>query len=568
MQLAKSNWWWLILFVFIGLVILIIAGQLGKQKLINRLFSSEQQASLFATFHKPFRILRLVLLGLVLFLLSFTLMDPRWGSINLQHTIEGIDIVLVNDISKSMLSTDVPENRLEYSKKLSRQLLSLVEGNRIGLTAFAGFAFNVIPLTIDIQALMEFMDQLSPDLIDIQGTNLEDAIRKAVSLFQKNTLTHKAIVLFTDGEDEEGSDRFVNKAIKEAKEAGVQIFTVAIGTPSGSSIPIINAQGQQIGFVQKNGKTVTSHLNEKLLKKIATETGGTYILGNENSIIQLAQRLNKIKGSKFGTNLNEFMEPQYQSFLLIALLLLLIYTFLPERKSRKMILPFALFALLLFPHPTQAFASTASQGVHHYRKGDFQKALESFQKAIIKKPENDILRFNEANTYYRMNQKDAALKNLLALTNSDNQKVKSKSFYNIGNISLKNKNYAQAVDSFYQALRNSKAGSKLYEKALKNLFYTKKLLKHQSQKRKKKNNKKKQDKDQNKNQTNSQQNQSNPSNQNQQIQTNRKPQKQPQKTITPNEMQNLLNLIEQEEKKHLKQKKRKGIPMRIPQNAW
>ncbi len=303
MHLANGSIWsWILIFVSI-ITAIIIYSYFRKKNLINKLFSKSQQNLLLSNLSQPARAVKIISLILALFFICFAVLDPRWGTKSVQATIEGIDVVFVLDISKSMTTPDVVPNRLEVSKKLSSQLMSLLLGNRIGITAFAGYAFNIIPLTTDINASSVFLNELTTDMIDVQGTNLEDAIKKAMELFEKDTLTHKAIVIFTDGEDYEFSP--LNQ-VQLAKEKGITIFTVGIGTPNGGQIPLYDDKGNIIDYLKKDGKTVTSRLNEALLTKISEETKGFYISGNENSMISLAKRLDEIKKSRFGSNIYEF----------------------------------------------------------------------------------------------------------------------------------------------------------------------------------------------------------------------------------------------------------------------
>lgn len=555
MHLANGG---MAVFIFILVALLtalVIFAFYRKNVLVRRLFSKNQQDLLLSNLNQPARAARTFALLLALYFIAFSALDPRWGTKNVQADIEGIDIVFIMDISRSMLTPDTAPNRLETSKKLSVQLMNLLLGSRIGITAFAGYAFNVIPLTTDVNAAALFLNELSPDMIDVQGTNLEDAIKKALELFEKEALTHKAIVIFTDGEDYEFSP--LNQ-VRIAKEKGISIFTVGIGTPNGGNIPLLDANGNQVDFLKKDGQIVLSRLNDKLLAQIAGDTRGIYVYGNDNSIITLSKRLDEIKKSRFGSNLYEFMEPQFQYFLIMGLLLLFIYLFLPDRKLPGNIAA-VLAAVLLLSFSGRAFASDASGGCGEYRKGNYDQALELFRKAIVKEPKNEKLRFNEGNAFLKLKKNDEAVQSFGGLIWSKDKDIRKKSVYNLGNAFLEQGDVTNAALYYRMVLENEKPSSPLYKKALKNLLYAKQMPPKQQQQQQNDNNKKgDQKQDQNKDQDRNKDQRDKQDRQNQ-------PQSGP---ISPTQVENLLNLIEEEEKKHIGKKERDKTIRVYPQNEW
>lgn len=507
---------------------------------------------------KPF------LLILALIFIFFALLDPRWGNRSVNVSLEGIDIVFVMDISRSMATKDVLPDRLGNAKLLAKRLAGYLVGNRIALTAFAGFAFNVLPLSLDIEALSSFLEELNFDMIDLQGTNLEDAIRKALELFDFNTLTHRSIVIFTDGEDMEFSPL---KQAKEAKKKGVVIFTVGIGTPEGQMIPIYDENGNIIDYLKENGKVVVSKLNENLLNSISKETGGAFFYGNEENIVRLAQRLNEIKKSKFGSSLYSFMEPSFQYFLSVAVFLLIVYILLSGGKmrifssGRKLLVVSLLFLLFSIDG---GYASQATKGVREYRRGNFDKALDYFQEAHIRDPDNEKLIFNLGNTYYRLGKFDEALNFYEKINNSKSRLVRERAVYNSGNASLENQDYERAIKSYKEILLNGDPDSKIYKKALLNFLYAKEKMKKENQNEKTgKNQNSRQDK---KNENKIEKNE-NSSSQGSSSSSSASVTKQPQK-LSRSDVENLLDLIQDEEKKHLAGKKEARIGQFPPKKSW
>ena len=211
------------------------------------------------------------LLGLVFLVL--TLMEPKWGYTWEDVHRRGRDIIVAVDVSRSMLATDVPPTRLERAKRAIIDLMQIMEGDRIGLVAFAGGAFVQCPLTLDYGAAKMFVNSLDPSLIPKGGTQIGEAIVKAVGAFEGNDRDTRALILITDGENLQGD---LDSAVKLAKEKGVKIFCIGIGTPSGSPIQIIDEKGNKAYLKDREGNQVLSKLNEETLQKIALETGGAY----------------------------------------------------------------------------------------------------------------------------------------------------------------------------------------------------------------------------------------------------------------------------------------------------
>jgi len=216
-------------------------------------------------------VLRGVLLTAALALMVFALAGPRWGERYQEVEQKGVDIVLCVDVSRSMLVQDVKPSRLERAKREVADLINVVEGDRVGLVAFAGKAFLQCPLTLDYQALDMFVSQIWPELIPVQGTDLGDAVQVAAAAFDKKAHTDKVVLLLTDGEDNEG--RGLNAA-KEAGAQGIRIFVFGIGDPDGGPVPA----GEGGGFEKDGaGRMVLSKLDEKTLVEIARTTGGDYV---------------------------------------------------------------------------------------------------------------------------------------------------------------------------------------------------------------------------------------------------------------------------------------------------
>jgi Ca-activated chloride channel homolog len=263
--------------------------------------------------------------------IGLALAGPMWGFHWEEVRREGIDLVVALDTSKSMLATDVTPNRLARAKLAVQDLLAQVEGDRIGLVAFAGSAFVQCPLTLDRNAFRESLAAVEVGLIPRGGTNLTEALDTALEAFEGTQGSHQALVLITDGEDHEGT---LDDAIKRAAERGVKVFTVGIGTAEGELIP-----GEGGGFLKdRKGQVVKSRLGEDTLKKIAIDTGGVYLhaAGADLGLAGLYRdHIATMEKRQLASTLERRYEHRFQVPLAIALLLLVAESFVGDRRVER-----------------------------------------------------------------------------------------------------------------------------------------------------------------------------------------------------------------------------------------
>src|SRR6059036_856874 len=244
---------------------LFVRAERGALRRLQEFVSARLLPQLAGTVNRPRRILRfaLQLLGLALAIVS--LAQPRWGYTFEDVKRKGLDLLIAVDTSRSMLSNDVQPTRLDRVKLAVQDLINELQGDRVGLIAFAGRAFLQAPLTIDYDAVIEAVNDLDTKTIPEGGTNISSAITLATQSFGKSAVGNRALIIFTDGEELSGD---AVKTAKEAVDAGVRIFTVGVGTAQGSLIPIAT-EGGGTGFVKDdNGQVVKSKLDEKRLKEI------------------------------------------------------------------------------------------------------------------------------------------------------------------------------------------------------------------------------------------------------------------------------------------------------------
>jgi Ca-activated chloride channel family protein len=245
----------------------------------------------------------------------------------------GVDIVAALDTSYSMNTEDVAPNRLEKAKGEIRRLLQRSEGDRIGLVSFSGTAVVQCPLTLDHGAIELFLDAAGAGMVPEPGTSLASAIETATSAFIEKERKYKVLALFTDGEDLEGQ---VDKAIRKAREAGVIIYAVGVGTPQGKPIPIRDSKGDVIEYRKDpDGRVVISSLDETSLAEIASETGGRYFRAttSENEIEALYNDISGLEKKELESRLFQNFEDRFQYPLALAILFLIGESWISERRK-------------------------------------------------------------------------------------------------------------------------------------------------------------------------------------------------------------------------------------------
>ena len=262
---------------------------------------------------------------------------PQWGTRLEPITRSGVDVVMVLDTSRSMAAEDVPPNRLGQAVHAARSLIGRLAGNRIGLVTFAGQAALLCPLTLDHGATKLFLDTVELDSAPGRGTAMSTALRVAARAFvddNSSTPRSRAIVLFTDGEDHEGE---LEDALTSLRRSGMVVYAVGTGSGQGAPIPIKDSHGNITGYKKdREGRVVTTRLDEQVLGNIALETKGRYYRAtpSEIEIEEIARALAGMDAQELGTVLRVRYEERYQFPLGLALAALLVEASLSDRRKR------------------------------------------------------------------------------------------------------------------------------------------------------------------------------------------------------------------------------------------
>ena len=275
-------------------------------------------------------------LKLGVLLLAFTglilgLVNPKIGTKMETVKREGIDIVFAVDVSKSMLSEDVAPNRLDKSKQIVSQIINQLGSDRIGIVAYAGSAFPVLPITTDYSVAKMFLQSMNTDMVSSVGTSFNEAIKLSSTYFDDKK-TSKLLIMISDGEDHnEGAE----EAAEEANKLGIKIITIGVGTEKGGTIPL-KRNGIVEGFKRDgNNEVVITKLVPESLTAIAKATKGGYVNGNNTKEVleYIKNALNNIQKTEFeATEMADF-QSQFQWFLGFAFVFLFLDIFLLERKT-------------------------------------------------------------------------------------------------------------------------------------------------------------------------------------------------------------------------------------------
>ncbi len=398
MSFGVPEWLWGLLLIPLLIALFLRAERRGHRRL-QEFVSARLLPQLAATANRPRRVTRFALQLLAIALALVSLAQPRWGYTFEDVKRKGLDLLIAVDTSRSMLSNDVQPSRLDRVKLAVQDLINELQGDRVGLIAFAGRAFLQAPLTIDYDAVVEAINDLDTKTIPEGGTNISSAIVLATQSFGKSATGNRALIIFTDGEELSGD---AVKTAKEAADAGVRIFTVGVGTPQGSLIPVTGDDGQTAFVKDSAGQVVKSKLDDKRLREIAQATGGFYVhLESGPRTMQQIQNegLAKMQAAEMDVRLSRRPIERYEWPLSAALIALTLSILIPERKRarerRTIRAPTRNAAHAVASGPVRtavttaallilvaSFSYAAAPGIDAYRDGKFEDAYSQFQQTL------------------------------------------------------------------------------------------------------------------------------------------------------------------------------------------
>lgn len=490
-------------------------------------------------------LVKFCLLLTALALMIVMLARPQMGTKISHEKRTGIETIIALDISNSMLAEDVAPSRLDRAKMMVENLVDHFTNDKIGLIVFAGEASVQLPITSDFVSAKMFLSSIEPSLIETQGTDIAAAVTMATHSFTQEEGVGKAIIVITDGEDHEGG---AMEAAQEAKDKGMRVYMLGIGSTKGAPIPVA---GSHDYMKDNTGATVMSALNEDMCKQVAEAGGGAYIHveNNSNAQEQLNHELDKLAKKEISSTVYSDFDEQFQAVGILVLLLLIAEICILEIKnprlrkihlfSRKKV---AIILLLLMAVGAQAQSDRdyIRQGNKQFRAGKFAEAEVDYRKAIEKNAKNPQAAYNLGNALLAQKKDSAAIVQYQQAAKLEtNQKRRSYAYHNIGVICQGHQMYGEAIEAYKEALRNNPND----DETRYNLELCKRQQKQQQQnqqnqqQKQNKDNKDKQDKNKDQNE------------QDQQKQQDKKQQQEQQKPqMSKENAEQLLNAAMQEEK--------------------
>lgn len=309
------------------------AGAHARRRALERFAESALVERLTASVSHRGRLAKAVVLLAAVGLAVVALARPQFGTRVETVRSRGQDVMVALDLSQSMLAEDVSPNRLERARLAVLRLMRQLDGDRVGLVAFAADAFVQSPLTIDYGAAAMFLGAMEPDLMPIQGTNLGEALRVSLDALEE-AREARVLIVVTDGEDHEGE---IDAQLQRAEEMGVRIHTVGLGSAEGVPIPEFDAQGRRQGFLRDDeGNVVTTRLDEATLQRVADATGGRYVAAGPggSAFDDLVDEVARADGEEIDAEQVTRFEEQFQIFLAPALLLLVLELLIADRRAQ------------------------------------------------------------------------------------------------------------------------------------------------------------------------------------------------------------------------------------------
>jgi Ca-activated chloride channel homolog len=329
-EFAHQGYLWLLLIIPVILIAFVAVGRHRKSTL-RRFGDPGLLATLMPLVSIQRNIIKFLLFLLSLVFIILALAGPRFGSRLEEVQREGVEILIALDVSNSMLAEDIRPNRLDASKMAVTRLSARLRNDRIGMIVFAGDAFVQVPVTSDYAAFRMILDNVSTDIVPVQGTAIGRAIELASRSFTEGSMASKVLIIISDGEDHDDDPVKVAGA---ARDNGITIHTIGMGRPEGAPIP---ATGRQSQFLtDQDGNTVITRLDEAVLRGIASAGGGLFVrAGSSGTGLDIVMdEIEKMEKAGFEeVQYTEFTDRfQYMAF--IALLLLLLDFIIAERRSK------------------------------------------------------------------------------------------------------------------------------------------------------------------------------------------------------------------------------------------
>ncbi|PQO46838.1 VWA domain-containing protein [Blastopirellula marina] len=448
-NLWSLSWLWMVA----GAVVVIGIATIARRQALARFVTANLVHRFTAKSSMRRRMVKNLLVIGAMTALVVALIDVRWGKVWRDVPQRGIEAVFVLDVSRSMLAEDAAPNRLQRAKQQIEDLMDAMPGDRVGLVVFAGDSRQMVPLTSHHNDFKKTLAEVGPQDVAVGGSRLGDALECAGKAFLDENGNHRAIIVFTDGEDQESQP--VQVAQKLHDERDIRVFTVGLGDMEhGARIP---DEHTRRSFVEYQGEQVWSKLDGATLKQVALDGGGAYIpAGTKQVAMDQVYRnyVQQVEAQDFETARIHSYIPRYQWFVGLGLLLLVVDSLFPVTAGAPGTFQVAYQAfgrrgaaagLVLFLLASNVAAATPAEnlvreGNQALGAGEVDKALSVYQEAAAEMPDSPELLYNQAVAQYRNGQIDHARELLVQTMSGADQSLRAKTHYNLGNC-----DYAEAV---------------------------------------------------------------------------------------------------------------------------
>ena len=309
-------------------IILFTAFNIWREKHLERFANPSLIDQLIPESSFDKHLVKFILLTLSFEFIVIAFAGPQIGTRQEKVKRQGIDVMVALDVSNSMLSEDIKPSRLGRAKNFISNFVDSLENDRLGMIVFAGRAYMQMPLTVDYSAARMYLKSINTTMVPSQGTNIAEAIDLARKGFVQQENTHKALIIISDGEDNEGG---VDEAVADAVKEGIKIFTIGVGSDNGGPIPVGSDFKRD-----ENGNVVLSKMNQAMMRDIASKGNGKYFqLGSgKDEIASIFKELGRINTKQFEELAFTDYDDQYQWCLGIAAILLFIEWWISERKLK------------------------------------------------------------------------------------------------------------------------------------------------------------------------------------------------------------------------------------------
>ncbi len=410
------------------------------------------------------RFVRLSLLLVGVAGIALALARPQWGVVREKVEREGVDVVLVLDTSGSMATEDVSPNRFFLARAALSSLITQLDQDRFALVAFEGEAYPLVPLTLDADAVGLFLETLEPGFVPGPGSALGLGLAAGLELFVDPERRNKVMVLVSDGEDLAGD---VQAAIDRAKQAGVVIHAVGVGTERGEPVPDFDENGERVGFKEDgDGSVVVSRLDLRTLQTISSGTGGRVfrLTPQDASLRPLAAAIAAMEDKALAREFAYRKKDRFQLPLGLGLVAIALALLLPPPRLRRVATSaVGLVMLILVPAPAVAQEGSridelllrpkrlTDAGIRHYGEGRHPEALEAFEGALAARDHDVRARFNLADAFYKNGKFDEAQAIYESL--GDDATLQAPARYNLGNTLFQKQDYPGAIKAYRGALR-------------------------------------------------------------------------------------------------------------------